>query len=211
MIKEKIGEYTFDSIKAYIPNDFGYVHYFFSVDLINPNPILTRKYFNQLISDIYKDIKKIQNKQKKKEFYIFAQSLGGLFAMIISDNIEIKKVSLICPGDNLADCFWNGTATREIRIKMQKSGIKKEELKKVWLKISPDYYFKNKSKKTKFYIELSKNDKVIPYKNGKNLIRILKNKKINLEINEIGLPHELALMEEGPFFRKSLDFLVNKT
>lgn len=208
-MKEKIGEYTFDSVKGYIPKNFGYIYYQYSEDLINPNPELTRKYFNKLISEILNDIKKIQNKERGKEFYIFAQSLGGLFAMIIADKIDIKKVSLICPGDNLAECFWSGVATKSIKQKMQKSGIKKNELKKIWLKISPDFYFKKRSKKTKFYIELSKKDNVIPYKNGRNLIKLLKKEGINFDINEISLSHEFALMEEGPFFRKPLDFLIN--
>jgi hypothetical protein len=208
-IKEKIGEYTFDSVKEYIPQDFGYIYYKYSEDLINSDPRLTRKYFNKLISEISSDIKKIQGKKNKKEFYIFAQSLGGLFAMIISDKVNIKKISLICPGDNLAECFWNGVATQKIKQKMKENGIKKDELKKIWLKISPDYYFKNKSKKTKFYIELSKKDKVIPYKNGNNLVRLLKERRINFEINKNALSHEIALMEEGPLFRRPLNFLLN--
>lgn len=207
-IKEKIGEYTFDLVKEHIPNDFGYIYYEYSEDLLNSSPLLTRKYFNKLISEIFTDIKNIQGKQKKKEFYIFAQSLGGLFAMIISDMIEIKKVSLVCPGDNLAECFWNGTATQKIKQEMQRGGITRDELKKVWQKISPDFYFKNKSKNTKFYLELSKKDKIIPSKNGKNLIKLLKKNKIDFKVNEITLSHEAALMEEGPLFRKPLDFLI---
>ena len=207
-LNERIEEYTFSSIKSYIPNDFGYAHYEYSSDLLNQNPFLTRKYFNKFLLEIQNDVRKIQKEKGKKEFHIFAQSLGGLFAMIISDKIDIKKVSLICPGDNLAECFWNGLATQKIKEQMRENGMKKHKLKEIWQKISPDYYFKNKSKNTTFYIELSENDKIIPYKNGKKLLKILKDKKIKFSINEISIPHELALIEEGPFFRKSLDFLL---
>ena len=208
-IKEKVGEYTFDSVKSYIPNTFGYIYYRYSEDLINSNPNLTKKYFNKFISEIHNDLKKLQRGKKKKEFYIFAQSLGGLFAMIISDKIDIKKISLICPGDNLAECFWNGIATQKIKQKMRENGIKKDELKNIWQKISPDFYFKKKSKNTKFYIELSKKDKVIPYKNGENLVKLLLKRKVDLKVKEIKPPHELALMEEGPLFRRSIDFLLS--
>ena len=48
-LNERIEEYTFSSIKSYIPNDFGYAYYEYSSDLLNSNPFLTRKYFNEFL------------------------------------------------------------------------------------------------------------------------------------------------------------------
>jgi hypothetical protein len=201
-------ESSFDRIKKLIPPDFGYIYYYFTKDLLNSDPFLTKKYFNQFLSIISENIKKLK-KSKKREFFIYAQSLGGLFAMIVSDREDIKKCILINPGDNLAESFWNGTATQVLKKQMTKKGITLTKLKKNWETISPDFYFKEKAKKTKFFIKLSMNDKIIPIKNGKSLIELLKSKKIKFNLYETLLPHQYSLLYECLFPRKKLN-IFNK-
>ncbi len=159
-------------IKITIPKNFGYMYFSYSKDLLNENPEFTKKNFQNLISTISSDIEKIPDKDTKN-FYIYAQSLGGLFGMIISDLVKINKVSLICPGYNLATCFWEGVATNEIRERMVKNNINLNILKEVWREISPDNYFKSKSREAEFNILLSRNDQIIPYGNGKQLVNFL--------------------------------------
>jgi predicted esterase YcpF (UPF0227 family) len=197
---------SFDKIKENIPKEFGYISYFFTKDIINSNPLLTKKYFNRFLSQVIKDI----NKVKTRKFYIYAQSLGGLFAMIISDKCDIKKCILINPGNNLAESFWNGTATTELKKEMENKGITLKKLKKIWNTISPDFYFKNKSKNTEFYIKLSKIDKIIPYKNGKKLIKLLKQNKINFKLHQNFLSHSFSLIYESIFPKTTLNFIIKE-
>ena len=198
---------SFAFIKNKVPLECGYICYYLPKEVLVPNVDLTKKRFNLFISKVLKDLMLLK-KIKNRRFRIYGQSLGGLFAMIISDKIDIDKAFLICPGDNLAESFWNGIVTRKLRVAMQKHGVSLEKLKKQWKKISPDFYFKDKSKKTNFYIILSKNDKVIPYKNGRGLINLLKKKRIKFEVNKSGLSHELSLFNHGVLSKESLKFLV---
>ena len=68
--------------------------------------------------------------------------MGGLFCMIIADKIKVEKVKLIVPGYNLAEAFWKGVETQDLKNKMIKEcGTTLPKLEKIWEKISPDYYF----------------------------------------------------------------------
>lgn len=199
-------EYAFNRIKKFIPKEIGYIYYYFSRDLINDNPHLTKRYFDKFLSQLYEDINIFE--KDNKEVNIYAQSLGGLFAMIIADRIKIKRIMLICPGDNLAESFWGGLATKDIKEKMEKNGMTLNLLKDVWKKISPDFYFKKKALSTNFCIKLSTRDNLIPYKNGRNLIDLLKKKKVNFTLCETFLSHPLILLKECIFPKKSIDFLI---
>ena len=202
-------ENFFDKIKKIIPPNFGYIYYYFTKDILNSDPFLTKEYFNQLLSKIEYDIQELK-KSKKRTFFIYAQSLGGLFAMIISDKEDIKKCILINPGDNLSESFWYGTATQKLKIEMEKDGITLKKLKKIWETISPDFYFKEKARKTIFFIKLSAKDKIIPVKNGEKLIELFKLKKIEYILHKNFLSHPLSLLYESLYPRKTLSFLINQ-
>ena len=58
-----------------------------------------------------------------------------------------------------------------------------DELKKIWKDISPDSYFQDKAKKSTYYIQLIKNDIVIPYEQGSGLVHIFDNKQIKYEFS----------------------------
>ena len=51
--------------KKDIPKDFGYLYYSFDGNILNKDPFLTKKYFNQFISKIYNDLNSLK-KQKKR-------------------------------------------------------------------------------------------------------------------------------------------------
>ncbi len=181
------------------------MYFSYSKDLLNENPEFTKKNFQNLISTISSDIEKIPDKDTKN-FYIYAQSLGGLFGMIISDLVKINKVSLICPGYHLATCFWEVVATNEIRERMVKNNINLNILKEVWREISPDNYFKSKSREAEFNILLSRNDQIIPYGNGKQLVNFLELNNYRIKFNEVSTSHELTLIKEIRNFRRTIKY-----
>lgn len=117
--------------------------------------------------------------------------------MIVSDKVDIKKAMLVVPGANLAESFWHGDKTRELKQEMEKNGMSLKKLRNCWREISPDNYFKRKSLRAKFYIILSVNDKTIPIDNGRKLIALMKRRNIKFEILETFLPHKYACAKES--------------
>ncbi|MFZ4648990.1 MAG: hypothetical protein ACOYMB_05205 [Patescibacteria group bacterium] len=189
--------FLFSFVKKSIPEKYGYIYYSYPDELLNPNPSKTKENFLQLIKTIIDDLELLQ-KTKPRSFYMYGRSLGGLFCMIVSDKIVIKKMMLIVPGSNLAEAFWLGGGTRQLKIEMERQyKTTLLELKERWKEISPDYYFKEKSLNTRFFIILSKNDKVIPRKNGDGLIEILKKQNIKFLLKESIFSHRLVCIKES--------------
>lgn len=195
--------FCFNIIKKAIPENYGYIHYSYSGNILNSNPELSKKYFQKLLKKIETDLKKLKDK-KRRSFFMYGQSLGGVFAMITASKIKMSKVALALPGDNLADCFWRGLYTRGIRKSMEKKGITLEELKKAWTDISPDSHIKNNFLKTNFYIELSRIDNAIPYKNGLNLIKLMEEKKVKYQLHKTTLDHNAVIIKEDALPNLSL-------
>jgi esterase/lipase len=186
-------------IRESIPEEYGYIQYAYPDKILCSDPLRTKQNFLHLIKTIEKDLSNLENK-KPRSFYMYGQSLGGLFCMVVSDKIYTEKVMLIVPGYNLAEAVWLGESTQKLKkemVKNHKTTLSK--LKKCWKIISPDYYFKNKSYKTKFNIILSTNDKVIPTANGKKLLKLLKEKNIKEHISWTHLPHKLETIKEAVF------------
>lgn len=182
-----------------IPEKYGYIQYAYPDKILTSNPVKTKNNFQDLINTITNDLKKLNN-ERTRTFYLYGQSLGGLFCMIVSDKVNIKKCMLIVPGYNLAEAFWQGDSTQGLKeemVKKHKTTLPK--LKKEWKEISPDYYFKSKSHNTEFSIILSRPDKIIPIENGKRLIKLLKEENIKTHVSWTNLPHQLEMLKEGLF------------
>ena len=199
--------YMFDRIKKEIPKSYGYIHYKYSKEILNADPLLTREYFFTVMNEILEDIKKL-NKKKQRNYYIYSQSLGTDFAVIIEPKVKIKKVVLVLPGDNLADAFWKGIKTRSLKKTMVHNGINLEKLKKEWMPISPDSFFKKKGLKSEYFVIVSKKDHIIPYKNEKKLIKILRKNNIKFESKISHLRHIPTIIMESLFPKSTLDFLL---
>lgn len=182
-----------------IPEEYGYIQYAYPNELLCYDPLKTKAHFMHLIETILKDLNTLKNK-KPRSFYLYGQSLGGLFCMIVSDKIKIEKVKLIVPGYNLAEAFWMGESTQYLKNKMiEKFNTTLPELKKHWKEISPDHYFKNKSHNAEFDITLSRHDKVIPISNGKKLLKLLKEENIKEHVSWTNLSHVMEALHEGIF------------
>ena len=186
-------------IRESIPEEYGYIQYAYPDKILCSDPQKTKENFLHLISTIEDDLNKLK-KSKPRSFYLYGQSMGGLFCMIIADKIKIVKVKLIVPGYNLAEAFWKGVETQDLKNKMIKEhGTTLPKLEKIWEKISPDYYFKNKSHNTEFNITLSRYDKTIPISNGKKLIKFLRKENIKMHVSWTDLSHRIEVIHEGIF------------
>lgn len=171
-------KYFYFFIKKFIPKDYGYIHYSYSDKILDKNATNTKNNILQLVESIEADINNLIH-IKSRSLYLYGQSLGGLFCMIIADRIIIEKVMLVAPGYNLAECFWFGKYTQKIKRDMHKdSNMNLEKLKEEWKDISPDHYFKDRSLNSNFFIILSTMDKAIPIPNGKKLIEVFNKKNI---------------------------------
>jgi len=205
----KAPKLIYKKIKKMIPENFGYIDYRYSKDILNADPWLTKKYFLKLMNKIIFDLNTL-NKKIKRNYYIYAQSLGGVFGAYLLDKIDIKKGVFIVPGDNLAECVWNGTETNYLKKEMQKNGMTLKKLKIIWKGISQDSHFKGKAKNTKYFIKLSIKDTVVPYENGLKLIKIFKKRKFEFELHEGILPHNETCLYECLFPKKAIDFLTKE-
>jgi esterase/lipase len=196
-------------IKKVIPKKFGYIHYVYPKETLNSDPDATKKNFLRVIEKITQDLKKL-NKTEQRNFFLYGQSLGGLFCMIVADKVDVKKVMLVAPGANLAESFWYGEKTKDLRQEMEKRGMSIEKLKKCWRKISPDNYFEGKVRNTKFYIILSSKDKTIPIDNGRKLVRILKKQNIKVNVRETSLSHMAICLKESLLTKNFCRSLIEK-
>jgi hypothetical protein len=197
-------------LRESIPKEYGYIQYVYPDEILCPSPKETKENFLHLIKTIVRDLNGLK-KKKPRLFYLYGQSLGGLFCMIISDIIKVKKVMLIVPGYNLADAFWQGESTQELKNDMiQKYKTTLLELEKYWKEISPDNYFKNKSRQTEFSIILSKNDKVIPTSNGRRLLKLLKDKNFKVHNSWTTHSHAVECIKEGIFLEDFKKWISSK-
>ena len=191
-------EYMYFLIKKKIPKNYGYIHYSYSDEMLNSDPESTRSNFLKFIQIMIKDLE-VLNKNQNKKIYLYGQSLGGLFCMIISTKITVNKIMLVTTGYNLAQDFWLGDGPRALRDQMVlKTNITLPELKEVWKEISPDFYLeqKNKLNNPDYFIILSKNDKTIPTPSGIEVINYLERNTINFRLLWVNYSHKITLVKE---------------
>jgi len=210
----------FREFKKHIPKDFGYVDYHHSADIVNSDPHKTKVNVLRYIDTVIAKLKTL-NKKKKRNFYIYAESLGVAFAMVMASKILMKKIVLIAPGANLAECFWDGVMTQHLKKEMEKNGMTRDKLVELWKPISPDEYLKGKSLKPKYHLKLARKDITVPYKNGLKLIRLFRKHNVNFsyEVTEVhhimkkdAIPHNFTVLADAIFPKHSIDFLVkNRT
>lgn len=189
-----------------ISKNFGYMQYFLPMNILTADVDLTREKFHLFVQKVMNDIQELTAK-KEREIYVVGQSLGTNLAMMLVDQINVKKVVLTVPGVNLPEALWAGVSTQFIRRKMEKQGIDLIQLKKRWADISPDYYFKKFGLKPEYLIRLSKIDRTIPYTNGLRLVELMKSKKIKVKVEETFIAtHALSCGLDGFFPKRFISF-----
>lgn len=170
--------------------------YQFPSKVLSENVHLTEKYFKEIQEEIKKDIIDLKNKHNFSEINIIGMSLGCINALMVSNkNKDVNKLSLVVPGDSLADSLWRSIGTKKLKSKIKKENINLEELEKDWKRLDPKNNIDGLSGKD-IEIYLSKSDKVIPYENGGHLIKDMKNIGLNpifFKNNKLG--HYLTIFE----------------
>ena len=197
----------FNRIKKEIPKNFGYIHYYYTGDILNSDPHLTKKYCLKLMKQIVHELKEL-SKTENKNFYLYAQSLGGIFCAYTLDKIDVKKFYVVVPGDIFAECVWNGEETKEIVKEMKKNGMTLAKLKILWKDLSAHSHLKGKAKNVDYFIKLSVKDHVVPYKNGVGLVKLMKKKGYNVQASEGVLPHIETCLYESLFPERAIKFLT---
>ena len=170
--------------------------YQFPGKILSENVHLTDKYFKEIQAEIRKDIKNFKDKHNFIEVIVIGMSLGCANALMAGNkNPDVNKISLVVPGDSLADSLWRSVGTKQLKNKIKKENINLQELEKDWKCLDPKNNIDGLSDK-EIEIYLSRSDKVIPYENGGHLIKDMKNIGLNpIFFKNKKLGHYLTIFE----------------
>lgn len=143
--------------------------YFFPRSILSSNINDTIFFFNSIRNQIKSDILKLKVEYKFQRIDIIAPSLGGVSACLIAnDNDDIQNLFLIVPGSCLASSLWNAITTQKLKNIYEHQNINEEQLKILWESLDPENNFNAMINKN-IFIAISKSDKVILYRFGKEL------------------------------------------
>jgi len=135
----------------------------------------TVRYFDLIKNQIKSDISKLKNEHHFKRIDIVAASMGVVSACLISnDNDDINNLYFIVPGSNLALSLWNGIRTQNLRNIYEQQNINQEQLNSIWKVLAPKNNINELNNKN-IFLSISKQDKIIPYIFGKELMISIKN------------------------------------
>jgi hypothetical protein len=140
---------------------------------------MTLKNFKDIQKKAENDIKFFRKKHNFSEVVVLGISMGVVNAlMIANNNPDVQKLILVVPGDSIVKVLWNGIGAIEIKERITSRGIHMEDLEKEWKELEPRNNVSGLTDKD-IEIHLSRSDDVIPYKNGRELLSVMK--KIGLK------------------------------
>jgi hypothetical protein len=158
-------------------NKSGYscLAYFFPKYILSKNPKNTIKFFEVIKNQIKSDIQELKSQHGFSQIDIVAPSLGVVSACLIANqNNDIQNLFFIVPGSCLASSLWDGIRTQNLKEHYEQSDLDKEQLKILWHDLAPKNNVDFMVGKN-IFIAISKADKVIPYRYGKELADLFKN------------------------------------
>lgn len=163
-------------IKRFSKKGNSVLSYNFTGELLSVDINQTPKSFEYIRDKIIFDIQKTKDEYNFERIDLIASSLGVVSAcMVANNNKNINNLFFIVPGDCLASSLWNGLRTQKIKKKYSQQGISEDKLKDKWSKVAPRNNLNGLNDK-KIFIAISKADKIIRYKFGREFANILKNK-----------------------------------
>lgn len=155
--------------------------YSFSPELLSSDPEYTLQEFHKIKAQVRQDISDLKKQYGYSKIKIIATSLGVVSAMMIADgNKDVDELLLIVPGSCLASSLWDGIRTQRLKKIYEQKGIDKEKLQKMWKELAPKNNVSQIEGK-KIHVAISKSDKLIPYKYGKEFADILKEKGASIK------------------------------
>ena len=161
-----------------LSRDYCVILYNYSSDLISTNLKQTTKNFDTIMDDVNKTIDLLSDKYTS--FSVVGFSIGTYLAfMIAKQNQKIEKIFSVTASSSFSDILWNGENNKKERMKFQRKKISQRKTRIAWSKIAPAF---NIDKiKSRVFLVLTKNDKTIPYKLGKDFAQRLEKHHIQLK------------------------------
>lgn len=192
-----------------LQNKYTLVVYQLPNDLLNKDPHQVLKKFLEAKEDIIKTVSALKSKGFK-EFSILGTSLSAaLVFMVANADKSFRKIIVGFAGSHLSKSFLesNQLLVSHIRKKMKTNGTNLIKLGEYWKTLEPINNIEN-IKGRKLYIYLAKNDKIVPYKYGLELLNKMKNEKIdfNLYIDNI-FGHYVSGFKQLLFSNNIIKFL----
>jgi hypothetical protein len=145
------------------------LNYFFPRSILSPDVNVTIKSFYLIRDRIKSDIAELKAEYNFKQIDIIAPSLGVVSACLIANNNnDIDNLFLIVPGSCLASSLWHGIRTQKLKNNYQRQNISEEQLIKIWTSLAPKENI-NALIGRNIFVAISRADKIIPYRFGKEL------------------------------------------
>ncbi|MFA6099053.1 MAG: hypothetical protein WCV50_05985 [Patescibacteria group bacterium] len=147
--------------------------YFFPRHILSSDVDKTVEFFNTIKERVKSDIKKLKAEYNFQKIDIIAPSLGVVSACLIANgNQDISNLYFIVPGSCLAASLWNGIRTQHLKNIYEKQGINQEKLINIWGSLAPKNNINALAGKN-IFIAISRSDKIIPYRFGKELADLM--------------------------------------
>jgi hypothetical protein len=159
--------------KSILNRNCSVLEYEFPRNILSSDWERTLNYFNFVRELVLRDTQKLKDKYKFSKISIVGVSLGCINACMVANNNDVNILCLVVPGNCLAEVLWHGSATQKIRKDYENKNIILKDLKKYWHSLAPETNIENLHVK-KVLAYVSKADKVIPFYNGKTLIKKIK-------------------------------------
>lgn len=141
--------------------------------ILSVNTDHTLRFFITLKEQVKRDIQELKTTYHFSTVDIIAPSLGVVSACLIANgNDDISNLYFIVPGSCLASSLWNGIRTKHLRIIYEQQGLNEEQLIKKWSQLAPKNNISRMQGK-RIFIAISKADKIIPYRFGKELADLI--------------------------------------
>lgn len=161
-------------IKRLLKKGYSCLSYYISSSILSPNINETLKSFELIKDQIRSDIFKLKAEHGFKRIDLIATSLGVISACpIANNNSDIDNLFFIVPGSSLALPLWDGVSTQDLRNIYEKQNINNGQLESAWETLAPKNNVNALTGKN-IFISISKQDRVIPYVFGRELVDLFK-------------------------------------
>jgi len=179
----KIPMYKF-FIKQLNKRGYSCVVYDYGLDfLFNATLQLWKKFFDEIISDAQKRIKKLKQKNVTN-FYSYGASMGTLVAnKLTRDAKEISHVILNMTYGDVADNIFTYRGVKKAKESFLKQGVDREELRRNIFYMDPIKTAKELKNK-KILLQLSRYDRVLLYEQTKYTLEAFRKNNLDFEYEE---------------------------
>lgn len=192
-------------------NGYRCIVYTYDPSVLSPNVDQTRESMISIRDAILAKIAEMKE-QGGKDFSLFGFSLGAVLACMVADkDREISKVILNTVGASFAASVWSWDDRMPgFKRSLQSQGYTLEKLERSWHDLAPVHNLGNLGD-AKLLIYIARQDKVIPYDQGKRFVAAVRNKELShqLIVNKWG-SHAVAGMLNFLRFHKNLTFLQRR-